>query len=227
MFYGRSSGRNFHPQAHLHHPMRVGAGTEHMRHNMQSLETNPFLQPDYLRLGNPKQQELWADLEKWKIIKHLNGFKPTLAGTIPIGIDTEKSDVDILVKFNLPSHLQKVCYAKFRNLPNYSFSEKTISLRVSLICRFSTSKFQYEIFGQSVEPTEQYAWIHMMVENRFLNLANERFRESILDLKRNGMKTEHAFCQTLSLKGDPFKTLLLWNQKSDDEYRDLLSKNGF
>jgi hypothetical protein len=207
--------------------MRVGAGNEHMRHNMQSLESETFLQPDYLRLGNPNQQELWEDLEKWKILKNLIGFKPTLAGTIPIGIDTETSDVDILVKYNVPSHLQKICYAKFRNFANYSFSEKTISLRVTLICRFSTPKFQYEIFGQSLEPTEQYAWIHMMVENRFLSLANENFRETIRELKRSGLKTEHAFCEALALKGDPFKTLLLWNQKSDDEYRDLLSKNGF
>lgn len=88
--------------------MRVGAGNEHMRHNMQSLESETFLQPDYLRLGNPKQQELWEDLEKWKILKNLIGFKPTLAGTIPIGIDTETSDVDILVKYNVPSHLQKI-----------------------------------------------------------------------------------------------------------------------
>lgn len=207
--------------------MRVGAGIEHMRHNMQSLEANPFLQSDYLRLGTPKQQELWEDLEKWKILKNLIGFKPTLAGTIPIDIDTESSDVDILVKYNVPSHLQKICYAKFRNLPKYSFSEKTISLRVTLICRFTTPNFQYEIFGQSVEPTEQYAWIHMMVENRFLLLANSSFREEIRNLKRNGLKTEHAFCQLLDLKGDPFKLLLQWNQKSDEEMKELLLKRGY
>nr|WP_291878310.1 DUF4269 domain-containing protein [Leptospira sp.] len=198
-----------------------------MRHNMQSLETNPFLLPDYLQMGNPKQQELWEDLEKWKILKNLIGFKPTLAGTIPIGIDTKTSDVDILAKFNVPSHLQKICYAKFRNLPNYSFSEKTISLRVTLICRFSTPKFNYEIFAQSIEPTEQYAWIHMMVEQRFLNLANQSFRENILHLKESGKKTEHVFCELLGLSGDPFKILLQWNQKSDDDYKELLSKRGY
>lgn len=194
---------------------------------MHSPESNPFLHPDYLRLGTPKQQELWEDLEKWKILKNLTGFKPTLAGTIPLGIDTESSDVDILAKYNLPSHFQKICYARFRNLPNYTFSEKTISLHVTLICRFSTKKFQYEIFAQSVEPTEQYAWIHMMVENRFLNFAVPSFREEIRNLKKNGIKTEHAFCQLLDLKGDPFKALLLWNQKSDEEFKELLKKRGY
>ncbi|XDD46210.1 DUF4269 domain-containing protein [Leptospira sp. WS39.C2] len=194
---------------------------------MQSLEANPFLLPDYLRLGTPKQQELWEDLEKWKILKNLNGFKPTIAGTIPLDIQTETSDVDILVKYNVPSHLQKICYAKFRNLPKYSFSEKTISLRVTLICRFETNDFQYEIFGQSVEPTEQFAWIHMMVEHRFLSFANPSFREEIRSLKRRGIKTEHAFCQLLDLKGDPFKTLLLWNQKSDEQYKELLYNRGY
>lgn len=215
------------PQARLHHPFRVGAETERTRHNMQSLQTNSFLSTDYLQFGTPKQQELAIDLENWKILKSLHGFKPTLAGTIPLDIDTDSSDVDILVKFNIPAHLQKICYAKFRNLPNYSFSEKTIALRVTLICRFETKKFQYEIFGQSVEPTEQYAWIHMMVENRFLTLADSSFREEIRSLKKQGIKTELAFCKVLDLKGDPYKTLVQWNQKSDEQFRELLLQRGY
>ncbi|TGL15434.1 DUF4269 domain-containing protein [Leptospira meyeri] len=194
---------------------------------MQSLQTNPFLGTDYLQFGNSKQQELASDLEEWKILKSLLGFKPTLAGTIPLDIDTDSSDVDILVKFNIPAHLQKICYAKFRNLPNYSFSEKTMALRVTLVCRFETKKFQYEIFGQSVEPTDQYAWIHMMVENRFLTMADPSFRDEIRNLKKQGIKTEPAFCKVLDLQGDPYKTLVLWNQKSDEQFRELLIQKGF
>lgn len=227
MFYGRSWAGNELPQALLHHPFRVGAETERTRHNMHSLQANPFLQTEYLQFGTAKQQELFHDLEEWKILKCLHGFKPTLAGTIPLDIDTDTSDVDILVKFNIPAHLQKICYAKFRNLPNYSFSEKTIALRVTLVCRFQTKKFQYEIFGQSVEPTEQYAWIHLMVENRFLTLADSSFREEIRNLKRQGMKTEPAFCKLLDLKGDPYKTLIQWNQKTEDQFRELLLQKGF
>ncbi|TGL39034.1 DUF4269 domain-containing protein [Leptospira perdikensis] len=194
---------------------------------MQSLQSNPFLGTDYLQSGTAKQKELLADLEEWKILKCLHGFKPVIAGTIPLDIDTETSDVDILVKFNIPAHLQKICYAKFRNLPNYSFSEKTISLRVTLICRFETKKFKYEIFGQSVEPIEQYGWIHMMVENRFLTLANPSFREEIRNLKKQGIKTEPAFCTLLNLKGDPYKTLAQWNQKTEEQFRELLIQRGF
>ncbi|TGL53358.1 DUF4269 domain-containing protein [Leptospira meyeri] len=194
---------------------------------MQSLQTNLFLSTDYLQFGTPKQQELAIDLENWKILKSLHGFKPTLAGTIPLDIDTDSSDVDILVKFNIPAHFQKICYAKFRNLPNYSFFEKTIALRVTLICRFETKKFQYEIFGQSVEPTEQYAWIHMMVENRFLILADSSFRDEIRNLKKQGIKTEAAFCKVLDLKGDPYKTLVQWNQKSNEQFRELLLQRGY
>ncbi|TGK81587.1 DUF4269 domain-containing protein [Leptospira noumeaensis] len=194
---------------------------------MQSLQTNPFLGTDYLQFGNSKQQALAKDLEEWKILKSLHGFKPTLVGTIPLDIDTDSSDVDILVKFNIPAHLQKICYAKFRNLPNYSFSEKTVALRVTLICRFETKNFHYEIFGQSVEPTEQFGWIHMMVENRFLTLADPTFREEIRNLKKQGIKTEPAFCQILDLKGDPYKTLVLWNQKSDEQFKELLLQRGF
>lgn len=226
-FYGRSWAGNELPQAHLHHPIRVGAESGHTRHNMHSLQSHSFLGTDYLQSGTFKQQELFRDLEEWKILKSLHGFKPTLAGTIPLDIDTETSDVDILVKFNVPAHLQKICYAKFRNFPNYTFSEKTMDLRVTLICRFETKKFRYEIFGQSLEPTEQYAWIHMMVENRFLKLADPSFREEIRNLKRQGIKTEPAFCKVLDLKGDPYKTMIQWNQKTEDQFRELLIRKGF
>ncbi|MCW7491259.1 DUF4269 domain-containing protein [Leptospira sp. 2 VSF19] len=194
---------------------------------MHSLLSQPFQQIDYLQSGTPKQKELAIDLEEWKILKSLHGFKPVLAGTIPLDIDTDSSDVDILVKFNIPAHLQKICYAKFRNLPNYSFSEKTIALRVTLICRFETKKFKYEIFGQSVEPTDQYAWIHMMVERRFLTLADPSFRDEIRNLKKQGIKTEAAFCKVLDLKGDPYKTLVQWNQKSNEQFQELLLQRGF
>ncbi|PJZ84524.1 DUF4269 domain-containing protein [Leptospira harrisiae] len=194
---------------------------------MQSLLSHPFQQIEFLQSGNHKQQDLAKDLDEWKILKSLHGFKPTLAGTIPLDIDTDFSDVDILVKFNNPAHLQKICYAKFRNMPNYSFSEKNIALCVTLICRFETKKFSYEIFGQSVEPTDQYAWIHMMVENRFLSFADPTFREEIRNLKKQGIKTEPAFCKVLDLKGDPYQTLLQWNEKSEDQFRELLVQKGF
>ena len=55
-----------------------------------------FSTPEYLASGKPKQQKLYDDLTATGILDRLYSFDPVVAGTIPIGIDTELSDVDIL-----------------------------------------------------------------------------------------------------------------------------------
>lgn len=177
----------------------------------------------YLNDGNETQKKLFHDLEAWKILKSLHGFKPTVVGTIPLGIDLPNSDVDILTKFNLPSHLVKICYAKFRNFENFHLEEKNLHGEPTILVKFKTKWFHYEIFGQKVEPTLQDGFIHMKVEERILNIAPRSFRDKILELKKAGMKTEPAFSKLLGLSGDPYKQILELAHATDTELKQLIS----
>ncbi|MDF3818542.1 DUF4269 domain-containing protein [Leptospira sp. 96542] len=194
---------------------------------MTEIESNPYLATQYLQMGNPTQQKLFSDLEEWKILKGLHGFKPLVAGTIPLGIDTTKSDVDILVQFNLPVHLIKICYAKFRFMSGFHTEEKNIENENTILVRFHTPKFRYEIFGQKKDPTQQTAWIHMMVEAKILNLANEDFRQNLIDMKQKGTKTEIAFAHLLGFKSKPFEAIKNMKDWDDEKIRNLLKDQNF
>ncbi len=59
---------------------------------------------DYLKNGSEKQQRAYLVLTSYSVFENLQGFDPLLIGTVPLNIDTEKSDLDI------------ICYWKSKNL---------------------------------------------------------------------------------------------------------------
>lgn len=48
----------------------------------------------------------------------------------------------------------------------------------------------------------------MLIEYNLLKTYGDPFRERIIQLKKQGIKTEPAFAQLLGLKGDPYLALL-------------------
>ena len=55
-----------------------------------------YVSIDYLRIGNDKQRLAYDVLTKNEIFINLHRFDPILVGTIPINIDIEDSDLDII-----------------------------------------------------------------------------------------------------------------------------------
>ncbi|TGN09833.1 DUF4269 domain-containing protein [Leptospira ilyithenensis] len=186
-----------------------------------------FFTPDYLETGNEKQRSLHSDLSNHKIISKLSGFYPLIAGTIPLGIDTENSDVDILTYHNNQNHLIKIAYAKFRHYFNFSYETKDFDGEPSVKVSFQTSLFSYEIFSQKIKPENQKGFLHMVAEKRFLDLADADFKNQIIEKKKQGMKTEPAFCEVLGQKGDPYQILLDLGRSSDETLKEILKSNHF
>ncbi|TGN19841.1 DUF4269 domain-containing protein [Leptospira idonii] len=185
-------------------------------------ELEYFLTPDYLENGNGKQRSLYSDLSNHKIIPKLTGFYPLIAGTIPIGIDTEESDVDILAYYNNPNHLIKITYAKFRHYKDFATETITIDGEPSLKINFSTDQFAYEIFAQKIKPEKQKGFLHMIAEKRILDLAGENFRNQIIAKKKQKIKTEPAFGELLGWKGDPYQILADLAFSSEEELKKVL-----
>nr|WP_235929874.1 DUF4269 domain-containing protein [Chengkuizengella marina] len=57
---------------------------------------NLFMHTNYLKDGNARQKSAFKIIEYLNIMKDLELFNPLLAGTIPIDMDVENSDLDIL-----------------------------------------------------------------------------------------------------------------------------------
>ena len=78
-----------------------------------------------------------------------------------------------------------------------------------------------EIFAQEIPVTKQVAYRHFLTEERLLKLGGPLFKEKILTLRKEGLKTEPAFAKALNLAGDPFEELLKLQTYSNNDLKFL------
>ena len=78
----------------------------------------------------------------------------------------------------------------------------------AIVSNFYVGDFEIELFGQQIPTTNQMAYRHLIVEHKLLLQHGEIFRQLIIELKKQGCKTEPAFAIALGLKGDPYMELL-------------------
>lgn len=167
-----------------------------------------FTTIDYLSNGNDRQKQAYKVLTKYRLFEKLSDFFPILAGTVPIEIDIEGSDLDIL------------CEAKnqveFDEFLKHVFSEFDLDLKIetsiindieSTVCNFELDGFPIEIFGQNKPTTQQNAYLHMIAEHKIIQEKGEDFKQKIIELKIEGIKTEPAFGMLLNLE-NPYEDLL-------------------
>jgi hypothetical protein len=162
----------------------------------------------YLQNGTLRQREAYTVLTNCEIIEKLAGFTPFLAGTIPLNIDIETSDLDILCCFrDEDAFYNKVC-TEFELHDNFTISKIIIEGKNTVLANFFCDGFEIEIFGQNVPVSLQLGYLHMMAEYAILQREGEEFRKEVIELKSAGYKTEPAFAKLLGLKGDPYKAIL-------------------
>lgn len=159
----------------------------------------------YLRQGNSKQQQAYAVLTDYQILSKISLFDPILVGTIPINIDIEGSDLDIICCFTDPQEFAQVITDLFKNELHFSISNYSPA---AIVASFTIEDFKIEIFGQAIPTRQQFAYRHMIIEHQLLQQHGASFRQQIIALKQQGHKTEPAFALALGLTGDPYQELL-------------------
>lgn len=167
-----------------------------------------FLTIDYLNEGNERQKKAYQTLVNNQIFSKLEAHYPILTGTIPINIDIEKSDLDIICYWQDKQQFAATLKKLFKLERNFQIRETLIGSEESIVCNFTADDFEVEIFGQNIATQQQNAYRHMLIEHQILQEKGENFRLQIIDLKRKGLKTEPAFAHLLGLKGNPYEALL-------------------
>jgi hypothetical protein len=162
---------------------------------------------EYLKTGNDKQRRAYQVLVSHQIFDTLHSFSPLLTGTIPIGIDTEESDLDIICYWQGKSSFISTV-SSFSQFLNYRLSDLLINGYPTVICRFTIDGFDVEVFGQNRPSKDQEAYRHMIIEHQILLKKGESFRTAVTDMKQKGVRTEPAFAMLLGLKGNPYEELL-------------------
>jgi hypothetical protein len=174
--------------------------------------TPDFFDLSYLARGSAIQQKGFRAITALGIMNSLEQYSPVVVGTLPLDLFTEKSDIDIICGFsNAEDFAEKMFFDLDAMLPNFYINRKDLNGTNSMITSFEYEGFQFEIVAQSVPVREQPAFRHMVAEWRILSEKGAAFREKVLELKKDGIKTEPAFAQLLGLKGDPYQELLQYS----------------
>ncbi|WP_294268958.1 DUF4269 domain-containing protein [uncultured Chryseobacterium sp.] len=170
-----------------------------------------FTAINHLKEGNETQRRAYEVLTRYRIFEKLKSYSPVLAGTIPIGIDVEGSDLDIICQVDLTCEEDFLDELMFKKIVPQDVEVAVKSMVVngekSIVVNFMLDGFPVEIFGQDIPPVQQNAYRHMLAEYSILKEKGDGFKQEIIQLKRQGIKTEPAFGLLLGLE-DPYEDLL-------------------
>lgn len=161
-----------------------------------------------------------------KILETLSAFHPEVAGTIPLGIDVEGSDVDILMGASDFEAVKQKFRESGSHLGECHFKEKELGGRSSLIVRFTFDGVPFEVVAQGEAPVRQTAYRHFLVEERLLRIGGTDFVSEIRRFRGTGEKTEPAFARALGLKGDPYIELLKLDGLSEKQLRAFFHRSS-
>ncbi|MDQ3930916.1 MAG: DUF4269 domain-containing protein [Chloroflexota bacterium] len=173
----------------------------------------------YLVLGSEVQRWAAAVLQNLGIFSTLAEYKPVLAGTIPLDIAVDSSDLDITCEVYDLEQFAELLSASYAHLSGFRIRQKGVRGVMSVVASFEFEGLPVDVFGQPQPVSEQYAYRHMDVEARLLEMGGPEAREEIRRLKREGLKTEPAFAHYFNLPGDPYEVLLSLSMLGDEALR--------
>jgi hypothetical protein len=168
----------------------------------------------YLSEGNTKQRLVYNFLVKHNLLEVLSDFDPAVVSTICVGLDTSMSDIDIICSCRNLALLEEILKKHYSEFEKFKFFYKSTNSE-TLVCSFMLDDFEVEIFAAREPVEQQNGWVHLSVMDRLVSLGGNSFREAIVDLKNNGLKTEPAIAKHLSLDGDPYIAVADLANKSD------------
>ncbi|WP_345234976.1 DUF4269 domain-containing protein [Hymenobacter saemangeumensis] len=169
-----------------------------------------WLDLTYLQRGSPRQQHTYAVLQRLSLWPTLQAYGPVLTGTIPLGIDLPGSDADVICEVGPPvqTEFARLVQERYGQQPGFQLRQKNIGGHDTIVAGFVADGLAVELFGQPLPALQQNAYRHMLVEHAILAAGGAPWREAVVSLKRQGLKTEPAFAALLQLPGDPYQALL-------------------
>jgi len=165
-----------------------------------------------IKNGNKKQREAYEAIQSLGILHDFSSYTPLLCGTIPLDIDHDQSDLDMVLRAEDLTELARELKEKYGEYE--AFSQKRVAARGNevLVTNFFFQGFEFELYAQNERTEEQYGYLHMVVEYKVLK-DHPEWKQLIREKKKKGTKTEPAFCEMLELEGDPYEELIQYGRK--------------
>ncbi len=168
-----------------------------------------FTRIDYLKDGNERQKKAYEILTKYHVLEKMKDYSPILAGTVPIEIDIKGSDLDLIFQVDLEykqDFLDDLLFCQLIS-QDTEVEHSMVNGEECITLNCMLEGFPIEIFGQNKPTVQQNAYLHMVAEYKILQEKGEKFKQKIIDLKKQGIKTEPAFGMLLGLE-NPYEDLL-------------------
>jgi hypothetical protein len=175
------------------------------------------LLPDPSDVLVPPDAPGWIALERTLAFSRadtvLAGWPAAIIGTLPLGVDTPASDVDIAVEAAdldaLSTHLRA-------HWPMATQHRHTLRGQPCLVFLLPTPARPLELFASPQPLPEHWGYRHFRLEARLLRLLGAPLRQQVQALRAAGLKTEPAFAAALGLvAADPYAALLVLEGASD------------
>ena len=153
-------------------------------------------------------------LKESEILSSFKEFEPNISGTLPLGIQHADSDLDILfISDDLDAFVTKTT-ERFGKCKRFAAKIVEHQGRQSAVINFDFQNLPIELFCQNRNVFQQQANQHFLIEGRLLKVLGKDFKKKIVELKKDGIKTEPAFGQILGLS-NPYADLIDLNKLSD------------
>ncbi|MCZ4281257.1 DUF4269 domain-containing protein [Kiloniella laminariae] len=156
-------------------------------------------------------------LDNLELSSVLSAHEYAVIGTPPLGIAIDNSDIDIACFANDPDDLSQLLCAEYGKYQGYHVKNFHSPPYTTHVLNFVAQGWEVEFFIQNQPLNQQYGVRHFHIEKRLLALFGPAFRQSVIALKKRGIKTEPAFAQLLGIKGDPYINLLELENYSDSQ----------
>jgi predicted metalloenzyme YecM len=141
-------------------------------------------------------------------LKALKAWTPLVSGSLPLEIETEQSDLDILLCHSDLS----LAASEISNALN-EFGKITWKRSVSrqgecLIGELKLKQRPIELFVSRVPVLQQDSHTHFLREYQLLVKHGQTLRDFVRIQKKKGNSTEQAFCNAFGVSSDPYLSLL-------------------
>lgn len=183
-----------------------------------TLENRDWKDISYLMKGNPRQKKVYRILKQIEILELLEDFSPIVVGTIPLAIDIETSDLDIVCQFEREEDIRKIIVEYFGDYQNFTIRHMGID---AYAYNFWYEGCEIEVYASKAPTEHSNSYRHLLIASRLISLYGDEFREEIIDLKKEGYLTERAIAKLLHLHGKTYETIFKIENCSDSELMSL------
>jgi len=173
-------------------------------------------------------------IQRLGILDDLGAYDPHVAGTPPLGVNTDTSDIDIVCCAPDADVFLDTIVSLYSNHAGFSCWQ-WISGDRPLIANFHAEGWEFEIYASPQPVKQQAGWRHFTIEQRLLALGGETFKAKIMSLRSEGYKTEPAFWAALGFgsnssgntHGNAYSGMLELCNDTDKALVDRLKQAGF